>query len=158
DGKPEDFEWKLIGDGEVLFLFDRKAIIEQRHEVRPLSDGGFEARDLLEPRFAYQTENFSGLAWAPLKSHLLLVKRSVWSVEGTPKDKYYLYGKIVLRFDKESWRGRYNSKYDWQGTILARYLPINGPFFQVGGEWRSYSFAQFTMAQNWKLSRATVSY
>ena len=29
----------------------------------------------------------------------MLVKRPVWLVEGTPKDKYYLYGKIALRFD-----------------------------------------------------------
>ena len=158
DGKPEDFDWKLVGEGDMLFLYDRKAMLEKRHEIRALPDGGFEARDTLEPRFAYQTDNFSGLAWAPLKSQLLLIKRPVWIVEGTPKDKYYLYGKIVLRFDKQSWRGSFNSKYDWQGTILATYLPINGPYFQVDGEWRSYSYAQFTMAQNWKLSRATVSY
>jgi hypothetical protein len=82
----------------------------------------------------------------------------VWIVEGVPKDKYYLYGKIILRFDKESWRGSYNSKYDWQGQILASYLPAYGPYFEVNGEWRSYARSQFTMAQNFKLDRATVSY
>ena len=82
----------------------------------------------------------------------------MWLVEGTPKDKYYLYGKIALRFDKETWRGTYNSKYDWQGQILNSYVPVFGPFFDVNGEWRSSAKLGFTMAQNWKLDRATVSY
>jgi hypothetical protein len=56
--------------------------------------------------------------WRPLASEFVLLKRPVWIVEGTPKDRYYLYGKPLLRFDKESWRGTYNSKYDWQGQIL----------------------------------------
>ena len=158
DGKPEDFQWKLVGDGEILVFFDRQAIVEQRYSIQPLPDGGFEGRDSGAPRFAYQTEGWSGLAWAPLQPRYILIKRPVWIVEGTPNDKYYLYGKIVLRFDKESWRGSYNSKYDWQGNIMATYLPVYGPYFQVAGEWRSYAFATFTMAQNWKLNRATVSY
>jgi hypothetical protein len=93
-----------------------------------------------------------------LDTEFVLVKRPVWIVEGIPKDRYYLFGKILLRFDKETWRGTYNSKYDWQGQILNSYLPIYGPYFDVGGEWRSYAATQFTMSQNWKMNRATVSY
>jgi hypothetical protein len=158
DGKPEDFEWKLVGDGEMLVLMDRVALLNKVCNVSRLPTGGFESKDSLQPRFAYQTKGFSGLAWRPLQSEFVLVKRPVWMVEGTPKDKYYLYGKIALRFDKESWRGTYNSKYDWQGEILNSYLPVYGPYFQVDGEWRSYANSTFTMAQNWKLDRATVSY
>jgi hypothetical protein len=158
DGKPEDFDWKLVGEGELLQLMDRAALIDKECVVTPLPDGGFQGRDGLLPRFAYQTPGFTGLAWRPLQSEFVLVKRPVWLVEGTPKDKYYLYGKVALRFDKETWRGTYNSKYDWQGQILNSYMPVFGPFFDVAGEWRSSAKSGFTMAQNWKLDRATVSY
>ncbi len=160
DGKPEDFTWKLVGEGEMLALMDRAALLEKKFNVHPLPGGGFEGRDSLRPRFAYQMPNWdgSGLAWRPLASEFVLVARPVWIVEGTPKDKYYLYGKILLRLDKESWRGTYNSKYDWQGQILNSYLPVYGPIFPIDGEWRGYSADQFTMAQNWKLDRATVGY
>jgi len=158
DGKPEDFDWKLVGEGEMLQLMDRAALIDKECSVTPLPAGGFQGKDGLLPRFAYQTKDFSGFAWRPLQSEFVLVKRPVWIVEGVPKDKYYLYGKIALRFDKETWRGTYNSKYDWQGQILNSYMPVFGPFFDVAGEWRSSAKSGFTMAQNWKLDRATVSF
>jgi hypothetical protein len=158
DGKPEDFDWKLVGEGEILVLTDRTSLLEKKCEVFPLPSGGFEAKDSLLPRFNYQTPNWNGLAWAPLTTMFVLVPRQVWIVEGTPKDKYYLYGKILLRFDKETWRGTYSSKHDWQGTILNSYLPVHAPEFPVDGEWRGWAAGQFTMAQNWKLDRATVSY
>jgi hypothetical protein len=158
DGKPEDFEWKLTGEGEMLALMDRTAVVEQKYDIHALPGGGFEARDSLRPRFAYQTPNWSGLAWRPLANEFVLVDRPVWIVEGTPKDKYYLYGKLLLRFDKVCWRGTYSSKYDWQGQILNSYLPVYGPLFLIDGEWRGYAATLFTMAQNWRLDRATVSY
>src|SRR5215468_976776 len=41
DGKPEDFEWKLTGEGEMLTLMDRTALLDQKCEVYPLASGGF---------------------------------------------------------------------------------------------------------------------
>jgi hypothetical protein len=35
---------------------------------------------------------------------------------------------------------------------------VHGPYFDIDGEWRSYAYSTFTMSQNWKLDRATVSY
>jgi hypothetical protein len=93
-----------------------------------------------------------------VRTEFVLNRRPVWIVEGVPKDKYYLYGKILLRFDKVAWRGTYNSKYDWKGEILNSYLPVYGPYYDIDGEWRSYAATLFTMAQNWRLFRATVSY
>jgi len=158
DGKPEDFTWTLSGEGEMLFLMDRAALLNKECSIKAMPGGGFEGRDGGLPRFGYQEATPVGFPWRPLQSEFVLVRRPVWTVEGVPKDKYYLYGKIVLRFDKESWRGSYNSKYDWKGEILASYLPAFGPFFAVDGEWRSYAKSLFTMAQNFKLDRATVSY
>ncbi|GIW39951.1 MAG: hypothetical protein KatS3mg076_0528 [Candidatus Binatia bacterium] len=40
DGKPEDFEWKLVGEGEVLMLYDRTALLEKKHNLRALPEGG----------------------------------------------------------------------------------------------------------------------
>ncbi|GIW39952.1 MAG: hypothetical protein KatS3mg076_0529 [Candidatus Binatia bacterium] len=37
-------------------------------------------------------------------------------------------------------------------------MPVYGPYFNINGEWRAYAWALFTMAQNWKANRATVSY
>jgi hypothetical protein len=158
DGKPEDFTWRLVGEGEILMLFDRESLLHRKSNINRLPSGGFEGHDSLRPRFAYQTGKFTGLAWAPIRSEFVLNKRPVWIVEGVPKDKYYLYGKILLRLDKEAWRGTYNSKYDWKGEILNSYLPVYGPYYDIDGEWRSYASALFTMAQNWRLFRATVSY
>jgi hypothetical protein len=158
DGKPEDFTWRLIGEGEILMLYDRQALLEKKHNLRKLTAGGTEGQDSLRPRFAYQLNEWSGLAWRPLKNEFVLIKRPIWIVEGAPKDRYYLYGKLMLRFDKKSWRGTYNSKYSWKGEVLNSYLPAYGPYFEIGGEWRNYAATLFTMAQNWKANRATVSY
>jgi hypothetical protein len=42
DGKPEDFTWRLIGDGEMLVLADRQALLEQKANIRRLPEGGTE--------------------------------------------------------------------------------------------------------------------
>jgi hypothetical protein len=158
DGKPEDFTWKLVGEGHILLLIDRTAVLEQKHQLKRLPEGGTEATDSLRPRFAYQMTDSAGHPWRPLAEQFILVKRAAWIVEGTPKDPYYLFGKLLLRFDKETWRGTYNSKYDWKGEILNSYLPTYGPYFPLGDEWHAYAWALFTMAQNWKMNRATVTY
>lgn len=157
DGKPEDFEWKLVGEGEVLAMYDRKSVLEGVHAVRALPEGGFMGTDPLTPRFAYQLPESRGLPWRPLDNSVILIRRPVWIVEGIPKDKYYLYGKLVLRFDKESWRGTYNSKYSWTGEIVNSYLPLVGRYFLIGEDWRNFAWAQFTLSQNWKMNRATTS-
>lgn len=159
DGKPEDFTWRLVGEGEMLVLVDREALLEQKHSIRRLPGGGNEGTDSLRPRFAFQIPAPGpGVPWRPLDTEFVLVKRPVWIVEGIPKDRYYLFGKILLRFDKQTWRGTYNSKYDWQGQILNSYVPVHSPTFDVEGEWRGYAACQFTMSQNWRMNRATVSY
>lgn len=158
DGKPEDFAWKLVGEGEILMIYDRNSLLHKEQRLSRTETGGSQSVDSLRPRFHYQLPNLSGHPWAPLSSEFVLVKRPVWIVEGVPKDKYYLFGKLVLRFDKDSWRGTYNSKYDWQGEILNSYLPVYGPYFNNENEWHQYASCLFTMAQNWRLNRATVSH
>ena len=161
DGKPEDFTWKLAGQGEELFLLDKGAVVEGKEDIRPLPKGGWRAVYPSTPRFNYELASAKTdrtlLPWAPVGDRFVLVRRPVWIVELTPKDKYYLYGKVVLRFDKETWYGCYASKYDWQGNVLNSYLPLHGAWFKKGDDYRPYSAGEFQLSQNWKLDRATVS-
>jgi hypothetical protein len=163
DAKPEDFTWKLVGEGEQLFLFDRDAIVNGGDALEPLPHGGWRATYGDVVRFNYQKPDFNPakeLAWAPVADGTVLVKRPVWIIEGTPKDRFYLYGKLVLRIDKEDFTGfgSYVSKYDWQGQLVNSYLSgARGSWVKKGDDYRNYSSRQFTMAQNWKLDRATVS-
>jgi hypothetical protein len=93
----------------------------------------------------------------------VLLHRSVWVIEGVPKDRYYLYGKIQLHVDKETFQGSWNRKFSWKGELLntlqtAGTGPNRSPdggksFFDsgVGG----CIVAQ--IAENVKMNRATVS-
>jgi hypothetical protein len=163
DAKPEDFDWKLVGEGEQLFLFDRAAAVEDAENIQPLPKGGWRSVYAQWPRFNYQKSDFDPskeLAWAPASDRYVLIKRPVWILEGTPKDRYYLYGKIVLRLDKEDFTGfgSYTSKYDWQGNLLNSYASgARGAWHQKGDDYRTYAAGTFTMAQSWLLDRATVS-
>src|SRR6185369_17465308 len=103
DGKPEDFEWKLVGSGEQLRYADPLSL-EGKSEVRWLPGGGWRAiwnKDIKSVGF--QDPNWKGIAWAPIGPQL--AKRPVWIIEATPKDKYYLYGKAQLLIDKETYQG-----------------------------------------------------
>ncbi len=52
----------------------------------------------------------------------VLVLRPVWIIDLTPKDRYYLYGKIQLAIDKLTWEGCYNRKWSWKGELLHDYI------------------------------------
>jgi hypothetical protein len=162
DAKPEDFTWKLVGEGEQLFLFDRAATVDGGDGLEALPSGGWRAT-YGGPRFNYQKPDFDAskdLAWAPVSDGSVLVKRKVWIVEGTPKDRFYLYGRIVLRLDQEDFTGfgSYTSKYDWQGNLVNSYLSGGrGVWVKKEDDYRTYSQRQYTMAQSWKLDRATVT-
>jgi hypothetical protein len=88
----------------------------------------------------------------------VLVKRLVWIVEGTPKDRYYLYGKIILRLDKENFGGSAPTPRSTIGRQPAQlYLPGERGALNERARLPHHSTSVFTMAQNWKLNRATVS-
>jgi len=163
DAKPEDFTWRLLGEGEQLFFFDRAAMVQAGDSLEALPQGGWRATYETDARFNYQKPDFDAakeLAWAPVADGSVLVRRPVWIVEGTPKDRFYLYGKIVLRLDKEDFSGfgSYTSKYDWQGNLINSYLSGGrGSWHKKSDDYRTYSARQFTMAQSWKLDRATVT-
>src|SRR5262249_56190961 len=54
DGKPEDFTWRYVGDAEMLCLYDRAAILQGEHDIRPVAGGGWRVVSAPGPRFAWE--------------------------------------------------------------------------------------------------------
>jgi hypothetical protein len=159
DGKPEDFEWKLIGKRDALRVVDPDAVAGTV-PVNPAPGGGWEALTYDNPPMAgYQDPSWTGVAWAPVTG--ALAKRPVWVVEGVPKDKYYLYGKIELWIDAETWDGSWNRKFSWQGELVHVYQTmarVNQPAGPPGPN-QEYVFASklvWACAENFKMNRATL--
>src|SRR5439155_1157465 len=97
DGKPEDFAWKITGHKEGLRFVDPDSIAGKvvRH---PLPAGGWRTVSINNDRAAgFQVKGWPGVAWAPVAA--ALAKRRFWVLEGIPKDKYYLYGRLELWVD-----------------------------------------------------------
>jgi hypothetical protein len=154
-GKPEDFAWKLVGESEQLVLADEASFQGDVH-VRPLAGGGWRIVFDDRPWLGYETPGWTGLPWAP--TNAVLVKRPFWVVEGVPKDPYYLFGRLLFRFDKDTYRGYWASKHDWRGNLLASYQVQNGAYHTPddGRHWFVAARTAFQTAENVKLGRATA--
>ena len=159
DGKPEDFDWKLVGEEEIFRQVDPYRMKKDCKMVT-LPDGGVRTVFPDVPNLGFQDPQWKGVAWAPVAAQL--ARRKVWILEGVPKDKYYLYGRIELRIDQENWQGSFNRKFSWQGELLNTSSVSQGPgwvlpdgkhYLSVGG--CGGSAAQ--IAENVKMNRATVA-
>jgi hypothetical protein len=160
DGKVEDFTWKLVGETDQLRLVDPLSF-EGKSDIRWLPGGGWRAKwpDGLKA-IGYLDSNWHGVGWAPIAGGL--AKRRFWVVEGVPKDKYYLYGKIQLYIDKETYQGAWNRKFSWNGELLNtlqimvfdyhKYTRPDGISEYVQG-----SNMSFQCAENIKANRATIA-
>jgi len=156
DGKPEDFTWKLVGHKEGLRFTDPLSI-EGKVVRKPLPGGGWRTIYKDKDKVAgFQVPEWKGVAWAPIPS--ALAKRKMWIVEGIPKDKYYLYGRIELWIDDYTWQGAWNRKFSWKGELLNTYQvtgPASAPYNDKERWWGS-TFGWQT-AENIKANRATVA-
>jgi hypothetical protein len=160
DGKPEDFTWKLVGEREQLRLVDPLSLAGKSNIVW-LPTGGWRAKwpkDVFS--FGYEEQKFAGIGWAPVAP--ALAKRKFWVIEATPKDKYYLYGRIELYIDKETYEGAWNRKFSWSGELLNtlqvmtflrhKYTRPDGvPEYLIG------SNLGYRVAENVKMNRATTA-
>jgi len=172
DAKPEEFDFKLVGDGWVLGTYDNKGI-DQPTYPKPLS-GESPASPLIDhsdigwrisypavPLIAAQDREGAGKGladWAPLQE--ALVARPVWIVEAVPKNPYYLYGKQVMYFDKDNFRGYWKSKYDWKGGILNNYQVPESLIYKIDGApgyMRLSNAGGVAIMNNFRSDRATVS-
>ena len=86
------------------------------------------------------------------------MRRPHWVLEAVPKDKYYLFGKLILRFDKDVFMGSYTSKYDWKGQLMASFAGVRTNIIKVApGEIWGWAGGAVAVAINWKLDRATTA-
>lgn len=161
DGKPEDFEWRLVESKDQLRVVDPGSMKGSYNNYKWLPGGGWRTIWKSEtPTVGFQDPDWQGLAWAPVAP--ALAKRPVWIIEATPKDKYYLYGKVQLYVDRETYQGIYNRKFNWRDELMNTYT-ILGLMSEKrtrpdGREdWLWSSNMGYQVAENVKLNRATVS-
>jgi len=159
DGKPEDFEWKLAGERDSLRFVDPNTVAGPI-EITPVPGGGWSIlTDLNPPTVGFQVPNWKGVAWAP--AALALTKRRFWVVEATPRDKYYLYGRIEVWVDAETWDTAWNRKFSWNGELINTYQLAARVNHRAGPaddpEWLPAGTMAWACAENVKANRATVS-
>jgi hypothetical protein len=160
DGKAEDFEWKLKGQADQLRLADALNL-KGEAKSRWVDGRGWDTVWPDTKFVGYMDPEWKGVGWAPT-AHAVLAKRRFWVIEGVPRDKYYLFGKIELYLDTISFQGSWNRKYDWKGQPLntlqvMAWNPI--PFTRPDGkvDYNQGSNQAYQCAENLKLNRATVA-
>lgn len=159
DGKPEDFTWKLVGEVDHLRIVD-PLNLEGKSESVWHEDGFWRANWPDMPFLGYMDPAWKGLAWAPIAAGL--AKRRFYVVEGVPKDRYYLFGKIELYVDTVTFQGAWSRKYDWKGELLQCFQVMgwdNHVFTRPDGrkDWGQGSNQAYQTVENVKLDRATVA-
>jgi len=159
DGKLEDFSWKLVGEGETLRLVDPLSF-EGKGKHAPLPQGGWRSIWPEMPVVGFEDPAWKGHAWAPIAA--ALARRPSWVVEGVPKDKYYLFGKIQLHIDRETYQGAWNRKFGWTGELLntlqvVAYQKTELKRADGTSEYLWRSNFSYQCAENVKLNRATIA-
>lgn len=162
DGKPEDFEWRLQGEQDALRLSEETNLKGVSKSDWIAQGNGFWRAvwpDL--PFLGYMDPKWTGVAWAPTGA-ASVSKRRFWVVEGVPRDKYYLFGKIELYIDTINYQGAWNRKFSWKGELLntmqvMQWNPI--AFTRPDGkvDVNQGSNQAFQCAENLKMNRATVA-
>jgi hypothetical protein len=162
DAKPEDFVWKTVGLRESFRMVDPVSILGKAGRPRWMPETGYHndwPPDV--PAAGYMKEGWKGLAWAPVSG--ALAKRKFWVVEGVPRDRYYLFGRLELWIDAETWTGSWNRKFSWKGELLNTYgvqAYLNHPTSKDGSskvEWLWASQQAWQCAENVKMNRATLA-
>jgi hypothetical protein len=161
DGKVEDFVWKLVGETDQLRLSEETNLKGDAHARWIESKGGWDTDWPDVPYIGYMDPNWKGIAWAPTAA-ATLSKRRFWIIEGVPRDKYYLYGKVQLYIDKVSYQGAWNRKFGWKDDLLAVHQVMGWnpiPFTRPNGkvDYNQGSNQAYQTIENIKLNRATVA-
>ena len=155
DGKAESFEFRLLGRQDMLVLVDPYGVRDEA-ELAPVTGGGWRILWKDVPRMGIEQRDWKGLPWAPVSAALTL--RPVWVVEAIPRDPNYLYGRIVMRIDAETYRGSWASKYDRAGTLVMSYQVSTGPLGSPDGgkTWIPGGGIAVQTAENLMYKRATA--
>jgi Protein of unknown function (DUF1329) len=160
DGKPEDFEWTLKGEAMTYRLAESINLSGKSSDV--WVDGiGWDAKWPDLPFIGYMDPEWKGVGWAP-HGAAVLAKRPMWIVEGVPRDKYYLYGKLQLYIDKITFQGAWIRKFDWKGDLLhvgqvMAWNPIAAKRPDGRTDYNQGSNSAYQAVENIKQARATVA-
>ncbi len=161
DGKVEDFQWKLVGESDQLRITE-ETNLKGEAKTRWVADKACWDTDWPDiPYIGYMDPKWKGVAWAPTGA-ASLSKRRFWVIEGTPRDKYYLYGKIQLYIDKITFQGAWARKFGWKDELLAIHqvmgwnpLPFTRPDGKV--DYNQGGNQAYQLVENTKLNRATIA-
>lgn len=160
DGKPEDFDWTLKGEVDEYRIAESLNLqgVGSGH-WDPVRGWNVAWADL--PYVGYMDPAWKGVPWAP-RGAAVLAKRRFWVVEGVPRDRYYLFGKVQLYLDRLTYQGAWNRKFDWKGELMNTMqvmgwspLAVTRPDGKV--DYLHGSNSAFQCAENIKLDRATVA-
>jgi hypothetical protein len=159
EGKPEDFTWKLVGETDQLRIVDPINLEGKSRNIWVPPNGWNAMWDDI-PFMGYMDKEWKGVAWAPRTA--ALAKRRHWIVEGIPKDRYYLFGKLVMYIDKISFQGAWDRKFDWKGELINTYQVMGYDPQAITRPDGQTDFVQgsnmaFQTAEAIKLERATTA-
>ncbi len=113
DGKVPYFDFKLVGEGEILGLFYGSELVKcQRDSLGTMTSAEPPGRVY---KAGYQVEGWQGAPWAPATKDVFFVKRPAWKIECHAKDPFYNYGKQYMWIDKEHFCGYYKQIFDHSG-------------------------------------------
>ena len=159
DGKPEDFTWTLKGEADQLRVVD-PINLKGQSDSYWLKSGGWRTDWPDLKMIGYMDPEWKGIGWAPLTA--ALAKRHQWIVEGVPKDRYYLFGKLEMYIDTVTFQGSWNRKFSWQGELLNTYQVMGYtplPFKRPDGktDYNQASNMAFNCVENVKKNQATVA-
>ncbi len=155
DAKIEDFDFKLLGEQEMYTLVDGTAL-DGKGELKALPGGGYRFVWDDCPWYAYDVPGTPGVPWSPMQSRL--VKQKHWVIEARPKDRYYLFGRILLRFSQDTLRGAFLSKFSWKDELLNLYQVNAGVYWSPDGGRTGIAAGKAVLqaVENVKQDRATV--
>jgi len=159
DGKPEDFTWTMKGKIDEYHVVD-PGNLEGKAKNLWVAPGHWRA-DWPDLKYiGYMDPNWKGVAWAPIAAAVAV--RPAWVVEGVPRDRYYLFGKLELHIDAVGYAGAWNRKYGWKDELLntmqvMSWNPVQEKKPDGTPAWRQGSTQAFQCAENVKASRATVA-
>jgi len=155
DGKPESFTWKLVGEREGYVLADPASLAGTVKRTAQ-QDGYAEEWSPSQKVVGYQDQSWTGVGWAPIGP--VLVRRKLWVVEAVPRDPFYLFKRIEIALDQETFQGVWSRKFDAQGGLLrSLQFLVYAAQPTPAGEPMPASSMGYIGAVNVKSNRATIA-
>jgi hypothetical protein len=149
-GKTEYYQWKLVGEGQIL----APVLRPEPFKFTPMS--GSSSRYNVEIPYmtaGYEKPGSKGAPWW-IQENLVFVPRPVWIVEGESSDPYYNFGKVIMYFDKEIYRIYWKLVHNRAGEYF--YTAACGYHFVKNDETWSSVYPNLVIGVNDKTNRAAL--